>query len=156
MGHTPSANPTTIMLRLLVPVNDTPRSLQAVRHAVFLYKERCASEVVLVNVQPQLESGRLEAFYARTKLRSWENTCAQTALERARSILEDAGVAYSVEVRTGPIVPTIARCADQCECDEIVITAPRSDPFHAALRVLRRSVLEGLVRIARVPVTAVR
>ena len=48
------------MLKLLVPVGHSPRSLQAVRHATFLYRERCASEIVLINVQPPLEATRLE------------------------------------------------------------------------------------------------
>jgi nucleotide-binding universal stress UspA family protein len=144
------------MLKLLVPVDQSARALQAVRHAVFLYRERCASEVVLINVQPPLETSRLEAFYPLAKLRELEEARAQKAIERARAILEDAGVTYSVEVRTGPLVSTIAKCAVQCGCDEIVITAPRTDLFHAALRLVRSGVLDGLLRSARVPVTAVR
>lgn len=61
------------MLKLLVPVGQSQRSLQAVRHAAFLYHERCASEVVLVNVQPPLESTRLEAFHSLAKLRQIEH-----------------------------------------------------------------------------------
>ena len=143
------------MLKLLVPVSRSTRSLQAVRHAAFLYNERCASEVVLVNVLPPLGPTRVEAFYslpysARTKM-----AFAEAALSRAKRILEDAGVKYSVEVSVGPLVPTIANCADQHGCDEIVVTAPRRDLFHAVARLVNRSVLDRLVSVSRVPVTAV-
>ncbi len=80
------------MLKLLVPVSRSARSLQAVRHAAFLYTERCASEVVLVNVQPPLESTRLEAFYslstiarARRWLRARQHSAAPNASSRMRA-----------------------------------------------------------------------
>lgn len=144
------------MLKLLVPVGQSTRSLQAVRHAAFLYNDHCASEVILVNVQSPLEATRFEAFYSFSRLRGPEGTYAQAALGRARQILEDAGVKYSVEVRIGSIVPVIAKCAEQYRCDEIVVTAPRGGLFHVAVRLLRRSVLDRLISVSRVPVTAVQ
>jgi nucleotide-binding universal stress UspA family protein len=144
------------MLKLLVPVSRSPRSLQAVRHAAFLYRERCASEVVLVNVQPPLEATRLEAFHPLSKLRSLECRAARSSLECAKRILDDAGVKYSISVRVGPLVSTIADCAEESGCDEIVVVAPRRDLWRAFTRFFHRSVLDRLVRISRVPVTAVR
>lgn len=144
------------MLKLLVPVGHSSRSLQAVRHAAFLYRERCASEIVLINVQPSLESTRLEAYHPLAKLRSFESLSAQAALERAKRILDDAGVKYSTSVRVGPLVPTIVDCAEQTGCDEIVVVAPRKDLWHAVAQYFHHSVLDRLVRISRVPVTAVR
>ncbi|TKC86220.1 universal stress protein [Trinickia terrae] len=144
------------MLKILVPVSRSARSLQAVRHAAFLFSERCASEVVLVNVQPPLESTRLEAFYPLSKLRSLEDSYAHAALGRAEQILKDAGVKYSVMIQVGPLVPTIAECAEQTGCDEILLAAPRTDPLHTLVNFFSRSVLNRLLRISRVPVTAVR
>lgn len=143
------------MLKLLVPVSRSARSLQAVRHAAFLYNERCASEVVLVNVLPPLGPTRVEAFYSPATLRAHEDAFAEAALSRAKRILEDAGVKYSVKIQAGPLVPTIANCAEQYGCDEIVVAAPRRDLFHAVARLVNRSVLDRLVSVSRVPVTAV-
>jgi nucleotide-binding universal stress UspA family protein len=143
------------MLKLLVPVSHSTRSLQAVRHAAFLYNEGCASEVVLINVLPPLGPTRVEAFYSLATLRANEESYAEATFSRAKRILEDAGVKYSVEVREGPLVPTIADCAEQHDCDEIVVTAPRRDLFHAVARLVHRSVLDRLVSVSRVPVTAV-
>jgi nucleotide-binding universal stress UspA family protein len=143
------------MIKLLVPVSDSNRSLQAVRHAAFLYHERCASGIVLVNVQPPLEATRLEAFHPLSRLRALEDRYARAALERAKRILDDAGVPYSVEVRVGSLASTIAHCAEQNGCDEIVVAAPRGDLFHALARLVHPSMLQRLVRLSRVPVTAV-
>ena len=89
------------MLKLLVPVGHSPRSLQAVRHATFLYRERCASEIVLINVQAPLESTRLEAYYPLSRLRSIEEKFASDDLAMAERILREAGVQYSVMMKVG-------------------------------------------------------
>jgi nucleotide-binding universal stress UspA family protein len=144
------------MLKILVPVSRSTRSLQAVRHAAFLFSERCAYEIVLVNVQPALESTRLEAFSPLSKLRALEDAHTRAALHRAEQILKDAGATYSKVIRVGPLVPTIAECAEQTGCDEILLPAPRNDLLHTFAQFFRQSVLARVVRISRVPVTAVR
>ena len=143
------------MLKLLVPVGHSPRSLQAVRHATFLYRERCASEIVLINVQAPLESTRLEA-YPLSRLRSIEEKFASDDLAMAERILREAGVQYSVMMKVGTVADTIASVAAEMGCDEIVVVAPRHDPLHALMSVFRRSVMSRLVRISNVPVTAVQ
>ncbi|UEP23004.1 universal stress protein [Burkholderia ambifaria] len=144
------------MLKLLVPVGHSSRSLQAVRHATFLYHERCASEIVLINVQPPLEATRLEAFHPLSRLRSIEDKFASEDLAMAERVLREAGVRYSVVKKVGPVADTIAAVAAEMGCDEIVVVAPRLDPVHTMLSMFRRSVMSRLVRISNVPVTAVR
>ncbi|WP_175774133.1 universal stress protein [Burkholderia anthina] len=144
------------MLKLLVPVGHSPRSLQAVRHATFLYRERCTSEIVLINVQPPLEATRLEAFHPLSRLRSIEEQFACDDLAMAEQLLREAGVRYSVVKKVGPVADTIATAAAETGCDEIVVVAPRHDPFHTLLSMFRRSMMARLVRISNVPVTAVQ
>ncbi|CAM2188502.1 universal stress protein [Burkholderia orbicola] len=144
------------MLKLLVPVGHSPRSLQAVRHATFLYRERCASEVVLINVQAPLESTRLEAWHPLSRLRAIEEKFAAGDLAMAERILKEAGVQYAVVMKVGPVADTIAAVATETGCDEIVVVAPRHDPLHTLMAVFRRSVMARLVRISNVPVTAVQ
>ena len=144
------------MLNLLVPVGDSPSALHAVRHATFLYRERCASEIVLINVQPPLEATRLEAYHPLFRLREIERHFAEGELAKAVQILRDAGVRYSVMMKVGPVADTIASVAAESGCDEIVVTAPRRDPLHALLSPFHRSILDRLVRISNIPVTAVQ
>lgn len=144
------------MLKLLVPVGHSPRSLQAVRHAAFLYGEHCASEIVLINVQAPLEATRLEAFHPLSRLRAIEDRFACNDLSTAERMLQEAGVRYSIVKKVGPVAATIADVAVEAGCDEIVVVAPRHGPPHALLSIFRRSVMSRLVRISNVPVTAVR
>lgn len=59
------------MLKVLVPVDDSEPALRAVRQAAFMFKDRCVSQVVLLNVQPALEQGRASA-YRSLDARSWK------------------------------------------------------------------------------------
>ncbi|RKU04980.1 universal stress protein [Burkholderia sp. Nafp2/4-1b] len=144
------------MLKLLVPVGHSPRSLQAIRHATFLYREHCASEIVLINVQAPLEATRVEAFHSLSRLRSIEDRFACDDLAMAERMLQEAGVRYSVVKKVGPVADTIAAVAAETGCDEIVVVAPRLGPLHGLLSMFGRSVMNRLVRISNVPVTAVR
>jgi nucleotide-binding universal stress UspA family protein len=144
------------MLKLLVPVDGSERSLQAVRHAAFLFQERCAAEVVLLNVQPRLEGSRLDAFHSSRHLMAIERSDARHALAQARRILDDAKVRHSTRVQIGPVAPCIVRCADEERCDEIVLAAPRPGFLHAIGRLFSRSLLDQVALRSPVPVTAVR
>ena len=141
------------MLKLLVPVNGSRHALDAVRHAAFLYRDRCASNIVLLNVQEPIEGGRASAYHRLETLRKLEEQSGEEALRQARSILDDAGASYVAEVKVGPVAQTIAQAAAANECDMIVMgTAART-----ALGSLMSSRLSNhLIRISRVPVTLVK
>jgi Universal stress protein family len=79
------------MLKLLVPVNGSRHALDAVRHAAFLCQDRCASDIVLLNVQAPLEGGRASAYHSLEALRQLEEQDGEAALRQARAILDDAG-----------------------------------------------------------------
>lgn len=144
------------MLKLLVPVGHSPRALQAVRHAAFLYRERCASEVLLVNVQPPLGGSRGDAFHTHRELDQIGRAAATHDLADAIAILRDAGVLHSVTMQFGATADAIARCALEHGCDEIVVTAPRRNPLHWLARLLGFGLHDRLMRLTKVPVTAVQ
>ncbi len=143
------------MLKLLVPVGHSPRALQAVRHAAFLYSERCVSEVVLLNVQPPLGGSRADAFHTHRELDAIGQAAAAHDLAAAITILRDTGVPHSVTMRFGTQADAIARCALEHHCDEIVVAAPRGNAPHWLARVLGLGLHDRLMRLTRLPVTAV-
>jgi nucleotide-binding universal stress UspA family protein len=141
------------MQRLLVAVNGSRHALDAVRHAAHLCLDLCASDLVLLNVQEPLEYGRSAAFYARSSLREIEQRNGEAALERARGILDDAGVDYVAEIKVGPVATTIAQAAVDHHCDSIVMgTAGRP----RIVSLIKGSLANELVRTSCVPITLVR
>ena len=141
------------MLKLLVPVNGSHHALDAVRHAAFLCQDRCASDIVLLNVQTPLEGGRASAYHSLETLRQLEEQDGEQALRQARAILDDAGMHYVAQVRVGRVAETIVQTAAANQCDMIVMgTAARS--LFGSLVAARLS--NRLVRLSRIPVMLVR
>jgi nucleotide-binding universal stress UspA family protein len=109
------------MLRLLVAVNGSKHALDAVRHAVDLCKDRCASDVMLLNVQEHLEHGRAAAYHSCSALHDIEQKNGEAALQGARRIFDQAGIDYEAQIKIGPVARTIAQAAADHRCDAIVM-----------------------------------
>lgn len=141
------------MLKLLVPVNGSRHALDAVRHAAFLCQDRCASDIVLLNVQSPLEGGRASAYHSIEALRQLEEQSGEEALRQARAILDESGARYVAQIRIGRVAETIVQTAAANQCDMIVMgTAART--LLGSLVAARLS--NRLVRLSRIPVTLVR
>ena len=141
------------MLKLLVPVNGSRHALDAVRHAAFLYRDRCASDIVLLNVQEPIEGGRASAYHPLEMLRRLEEQSGEEALRPARSILDDAGANYTAQVKIGRVAETIAQMAAANQCDMIVM-GPAGRTAVGSLMSSRLS--DRLIRLSSIPVTLVR
>ncbi|AOY95610.1 universal stress protein [Cupriavidus sp. USMAA2-4] len=141
------------MLKVLVPVNGSKHALDAVRHAAFMYRDKCVSDIVLLNVQEPLEAGRAAAFHRLDALRRLEARDGEAALQEARRILEDAGTPYVAQVKVGDIARTIADTAAANDCDAIVMGTAARSPMGA---LFAGHLSNRLLRLSRVPVTLVR
>ena len=141
------------MLKLLVPVNGSQHALDAVRHAAFLYRDHCASDIVLLNVQTPIEMGRASAYHCLETLRKLEEQSGEDALRPASHILDDAGAHYVAQIKIGPVAETIAQAAAANQCDMIVMGTAGRTPMGSfmAARLSNR-----LIRLSPVPVTLVR
>uniref|UniRef100_B2UDB6 UspA domain-containing protein n=1 Tax=Ralstonia pickettii (strain 12J) TaxID=402626 RepID=B2UDB6_RALPJ len=141
------------MLKLLVPVNGSRHALDAVRHAAFLCQDRCASDIVLLNVQAPLEGGRASAYHSLEALRQLEEQDGEAALRQARAILDDAGARYVAQIRVGRVAETIAQSAAANQCDMIVMGSAARTPLGS---LIRARLSNRLMRLSRIPVMLVR
>ncbi|CAJ0729307.1 universal stress protein [Ralstonia mannitolilytica] len=141
------------MLKLLVPVNGSRHALDAVRHAAFLCQDRCASDIVLLNVQAPPEGGRASAYHSLEALRQLEEQDGEAALRQARAILDDAGARYVAQIRVGRVAETIAQSAAANQCDMIVMGSAARTPLGS---LIRARLSNRLMRLSRIPVMLVR
>jgi nucleotide-binding universal stress UspA family protein len=141
------------MLRLLVAVDGSRHALDAVRHAARLCVDRCASDVLLLNVQESLEHGRAAAYHSCAALHDIEQKQGEAALEGARSILDQAGVDYQARIEVGPVARTIAQAAAEHRSDAIVMgTAARP----RIVSLVAGGLANKVARTTSVPITLVR
>jgi YjbE family integral membrane protein len=139
------------MTAILIPVDASANSLNAVRHAASLSLQQPGIEVHLLNVRVPLPQ-YVARFLRRGERRAWHTREAERALAPARELLDRHGVAHASHVETGEAARTIDRVARRLKADQIVVGSTRM-PLLA--RLFRRSLTTDLMEISTVPVQVI-
>lgn len=111
------------MRKLLAAVNGSRQSDHAVRYVIDLARQIDGGdvEVHLVNVQPPITDWQLTGFLKHERIEEIQRRHGRQALASACSLLDSAGIPYHAHARLGPLAASIARCAEEVGCDEIVM-----------------------------------
>ena len=126
-------------MSVLVPVDGSSASHNAVRHVIALSASGMAMTVHLLNVQH--ETIPVHAF------------AADNATRAARALLASAGVQFESHVRVGATAEAIVQLAREKRCHKIVMGTRRLGTFAG---VFPGSVARQVLRLAGLPVTLVR
>ena len=135
------------MKRILVPVDGSESSNRAVTHAAAMAGEQGEAEIHLLYVH----SGRRDEtrdLKIVTRLRE-----ADFAFEEPRAILKKAGLRYGARVEDGDPAQEIARYADTCRCDQIVMG---TRGMGGVGNLVLGSTAMKTLHLVRVPVTLVK
>lgn len=141
----------TPMPRILVPVDGSTHSDNAVRFAIALAR-RGGAEIHLINVQPMLP-GDVLAFVPKASIDSFYAEGSDKALASARALLDEAKQPYITHVAVGPTGPAIVEYAAAHRCDQIVMG---SRGHNAAVNLLLGSVATSVIAHAPQPITIVK
>jgi YjbE family integral membrane protein len=139
------------MVKVLIPVDDSEYSLQAVRHVARGVFAGRNAEVHLLQVRTPF-SRHISQFAGRKNRDSLHRELAEKALKPARNLLHKHGIAHAVHIEVGEIAETIDRAAQRLHVDKIVMGTARKNSL---TRLLHDSVTNGVLEIARVPVEVV-
>jgi YjbE family integral membrane protein len=139
------------MLRVLVPVDGSPNSLNAVRHVVNEYRRNHELEVHLVNVQRPL-SRHIARFVARQDRAAFHREQADNALLEARKLLADVNVPFETHLETGDRAQVICDLAEKLEVHHIVLGTARKSSL---TRMFEDSTTNSVLEKTGVPVEMV-
>ena len=139
-------------MKILLPLDGSEHALAAVRHAIRLVEEGLGASLVLANVQApaylyEMVMADSDAIGRAT------GAAAASLLEAGRALLDQAEIAYEVEVATGEPVAMLLELIENLGCDAVVMGARGQGALRAALL---GSVSHGMVHHASVPVTVVK
>ena len=128
-------------MKLLIAVDGSAASLQAVRHVISLKLAGLHTEAVLVNVQPPPNLYEVVTAHDPEVLREVRGAAGADLVAPAEGLLAGAGIGYELEVAGGEAAPLIVELAENYGCEAIVLG--------------RGSVAEAVAGLATVPVTTV-
>ncbi len=141
------------MLKVLVAVDGSEHSDRAVNHLIKLHQTKEKMDIHLLNVQPPVESGHARMFINKEDLERYYREEAKLALDRARKLLDRAGVPHTEHLAVGRVVDTIVNFAREQQFDQIVMgTFGRSGLAH----MLMGSVASAVLQLSDIPVTLVK
>ena len=139
-------------MRIMLPVDGSEHSERVARHAILLAKNSTACDILLLNVQAPIDAPELRGHMPQREIEAMQARGGD-ALAPARALLDAAGVAYESQVVLGPVAETIARIAQERECDAIVIGLRGASKL---VTVFMGSVARDVFALAHCPVTAVK
>lgn len=140
------------MLRIMIAVDGSEPSLDAVRHGVRLVRQGLRATLVLAHVQQEATFYELATqdpdLIARASVDAGRHLMAP-----AVALVEAAGVAHETEVGLGETAATLVDIAERNGCDMIIIGALGQGGVR---RALIGSVSREIARLSPVPVTIVK
>jgi YjbE family integral membrane protein len=153
-GLAPAAAPVAggVFKRILLPVDSSDSAARAIEYALGLKRLKPDLELHLINVQREV-SGDVSRFIAKESLADYHRERGEKAMERARGLLDAAGVKYETSLKVGKPWEAITEHALTGAFDHIVMGARGLGSYTGALV---GSITQGVVGNSPVPVIVVK
>ncbi len=134
--------------RILLPVDATKNSLQAVKHVINRDRAGAPLEVHLLHVRVPF-SQYMARFVTRKDLRAYNQQEVERALAPARDALNRAGISHTDHVEFGDKAETIREVAEHLQANQIVMGTARKNSL---TRIIEDSVTSSVLQIVEIPV----
>ena len=139
-------------LKVLVPVDGSPNSLQAVQHAIREYQRQHNLELHLLNVQTRL-SRHIGRFISSERRDQYYREQADLAMQPAQAALDAAKVPYQTHRVLGQDrAKSIVETAQQLACHHLVMGTARKNSL---TRMVEDSVTSRVLELTSVPVEVI-
>jgi len=140
-------------MKILLPLDGSEVSLQAVRQVIHLVRQGLQTEVVLANVQEpahlyEMVMAADPALIARASAQA-----GVKALKAGEALLRHAGIDYATEVAVGDPAHTLIDIVERFGCDMVVMGARDKGSLRSALL---GSVSHEVLHASRVPVMLIK
>lgn len=140
------------MLKILIAIDGSECSLDAVHHALKLVEKGLQAEFVLANVQEPASLYELVTSRDPDLIAAASVEAAQDLMAPALALLQQAGLECSTEVGMGDPAHTLIDMIEDTGCDLVLIAARGQGAIASALL---GSVSQELAHSSPVPVTIV-
>jgi nucleotide-binding universal stress UspA family protein len=135
---------------ILIPVDGSPSSLRALKHAAERFRDSPHAHLLVLNVQPALPSSR---HVPQSMIKDHQQRMSEEALAPARALVARLDVTSDCYLRVGVPAEVIANFAQRTHCREIVMGTRGLGRVRG---LVLGSVTNKVIHLATVPVTLVK
>jgi nucleotide-binding universal stress UspA family protein len=140
-------------MKILLPVDGSIASLDAVRFAIRMAQDGLNTSVVLANVQESATLYELVVAHDPQVIEQVSAAAGAHTLAAAEALLKAANIDYECEVASGDPAHTLIDILENFECEMVVMGASGMSPLRSALL---GSVSNEVLHAAGVPVMIVK
>ncbi len=140
-------------MNILVPVDGSTFSDDAVRHIINMAHSGARNEIHLLSVQIPVASGHVKMFVSQEQINSYYHEEGTKALASARALLDAEKIAYDHHIGVGHVAETIVAYAKEKRCDQIIMGTRGAG---AISNFVIGSVATKVIHLADMPVTLVK
>ncbi|HEY8025441.1 MAG TPA: universal stress protein [Burkholderiaceae bacterium] len=141
------------MRKILVPLDGSDNSRRALLFAIGLAQDNPLIELLLLNVQPSIESALVREFISTELINKHYYEQGMKILAPAETLASEAGVRFAAKTMAGAPAHIIADCVKQEDCDHIVMGTRGMGTLES---IVLGSVASKTIHLAAVPVTVVK
>lgn len=140
-------------MKILLPVDGSAVSLEAVRFAIRLARAGLETSVVLANVQEPATLYELVVAHDPQVIEQVSAAAGAHTLQAAEALLKEARIPYECEVASGDPAHTLIDILENYQCELVVMGASGMSSLRSALL---GSVSNEVLHAAGVPVMIVK
>lgn len=139
-------------MKILLPVDGSPLSLEAVHHAIRLVRDGLKGSFVLANVQEPSSLYEMVVVHDPQALRRMALEAGEHAVSQAAALLTEAGIEHEIEIATGEPAHVLIELIENYACEAVIMGAHGMGESGATFG----TVAQELLRHSPVPVMIVR
>jgi nucleotide-binding universal stress UspA family protein len=140
-------------MKILIPLDGSDASLDALRHAIRLVREGLAARFVLANVQEPATLYEMVVAHDAQVLKNVSHDAGAHTLSAGEALARAAGLDFDSEVASGDPAHTLVDILERHGCDAVIMGSRGAGGLRGALL---GSVSQALLHAVQVPVTIVR
>jgi nucleotide-binding universal stress UspA family protein len=140
-------------LKILIPVDGSEQAFDAVRHALYLYREGLRASFVLAAVQAPIYGFEMMLPADASLVDRLSGAMGERALAEAEILLNAAGSIFEREIGSGEPAPVLLDIAERWGCAAIIMGARGRGALRSALL---GSVSQAILQSATIPDTIVK
>lgn len=140
-------------MKILLPVDGSDVSMDAVRFAIRMAQDGLANSMVLANVQEPATLYELMVAHDPQVIEEVSTAAGANTLAPAAALLQQANIAYESEVAMGDPAHTLIDILENFGCDLVIMGASGMSSLRSALL---GSVSHEVLHAANVPVMIIK